>query len=65
MIIFIMLYDLGLLFFHLHFLYVIIIFTVRNARVGGLFLSSSAQMLVLLFTDFNYLINFFLGGGVC
>ena len=43
----------------------IIIFTVRNARVEGLFLSSSAQMLVLLFTDFNYLINFFLGGGGC
>lgn len=65
MIIFIMLYDLRLLFFHLHFLYVIIIFTVRNARVGGISLPSSAQMLVLLLTDFNYLINFFLGGGGC
>ena len=43
----------------------IIIFTVGNARVGGIFLSSLAQMLVLLLTDFNYLINFFLGGGGC
>lgn len=41
----------------------IIIFTVRNARVGGSFLSSLAQMLVLLLID--GFINFFLGGGGC
>lgn len=32
-------------------LYVTIVFTVRNARGGGILLSSLAKMLVLLLTD--------------